>query len=227
MSLSFAQKTHVISPDMESIELVEFLLDNTIYIDLTFGILSTKNNPNKSNDMEEFIELFPEFIKVENESELEKYKTLISKFYNCEQNTLNQRKGKPLELIIEKLIPKDINPSGYINIITEGQAFFEGKEVLNSKKDIDIIFEYESIELFECKSNLEKFLYPEVMKEYKKDKLKFMKEIKIMAQNIPKTCYLFLPTYSNHKKVCEDRLSINGFKGLFEVLTRKEIISRL
>lgn len=220
MKLVFKTKNNPCKRSLICQDVVEFILNNRCYVRLTLALLERKKTP--TNNIVDRIDASPEAINLKHHREFMKFKDLMNTFYNTAKTNLNDQRGCLLELLVSKLSP--LCKGVEYKIIPESIVLHKGRPV--SPKDIDIVFEYHLLELFECKATLGAYLSPVPLEANKMDKLAFIEKVKVIANTYSIVCNLFLATYSEDKTYSQRVLSTSGFKE-FHILNRSEIISRL
>lgn len=221
MDLVFKQKAGRLFSDNETSLLFKFLITYPQYIELTFSILWRRYVPVKN--IRERIEVSPEIDTVEGDKKLNTYYEIMNLFYDTTKEVLEKRRGKLLELLVSNIKP--INPQCEYEIILECLVEYKGVKV--SEKDIDVVFQYDEIELIECKARLSAYLYPpNGIYRKKKEKLDFMEKVKRLAIQSSVNCHLFFATYGQDKEYCKDILARNGYT-CFGVINRERIIESL
>ncbi|MGB4439792.1 MAG: hypothetical protein WBJ13_11365, partial [Sedimentibacter sp.] len=191
MTLTFKTKDNPSKIDTETVELAEFIIHNTKYIEITFAVLSRKKIP--ASNIIKNIKASPEIDTVDNDKNFIAFCKLMSSFYSTSSDVIKDRRGYLLELIVRTIKP--INDEIYL-AIPESLVFYNGVKM--SRCDIDVVLQYSEYDLIECKADVESYLYVPLAKK-KKNKLRFMENVRQLATDERINCKAYLATYGSEE----------------------------
>ena len=215
MCFHFDTKNNPSQPDNITTELANFVVENICYTSITFAILERRNS--STPKIKERIIRSPEYIEVRKHPKINIYMQLMDIFYDCDKDTLGNRRGPLLELIVKHSRP---SPEAYrCAIIPESWVYYKGTKI--SEKDIDVVFLYSKLQLIECKAFIRNLSSDRI-----RSKLEFMVYVKNLADKHSIICSLYLATYSLNVDYQNRVLENLGFNSII-IISRDKIIERL
>lgn len=219
MGLEFKTKPNRKPIELITNEIFDFIINNPIYLKISFAILSTFTNVDLN--IRQKIYAHPMIDDVEDEDSIDEYVELVEKFYI---ENIAYRRGDLLELLSGEVTP--LHKCEDYNIIPESLVYENGKKL--GEKDIDIITEYNDvrkIECIECKANIKNFI-GNPMDDECKSKLDFMQHVSDRAYSNKIECSLLFATYREDTEYTLSILKDNNYTS-FAILNSYELINRL
>lgn len=226
MQIYFKRKKRgIVPPANDTINLVEFLINNKDYIEMTMFIVGVNDKASHIDKIKKRFKLFARQHSLKNEEKLDGLLTCITNFYTTTDDDLSKRRGDLLELIVQKINPVYVTNEKYEQYT---ECYIYHGENIIKHSDIDVVYESEDkkeAELIECKANLERFLKEKIPSSSRK-KLDFMNEVKLISEEKELDYGLFLATCLADDTVSKKVLENQGYNK-FEILTSIDIIQNL
>lgn len=200
-------------------ELLEFILANTVFLDLTLSVLGRRRFADSA--ITRRLPFYVGFQNVEKHRLLKEYRDLIHQLYNTDDISLSVRRGQFLELLAERMGPTSLTTA--FNTVREANVLIDDQPV--SAHDIDVVFHAGDADLVECKATLKGWMQGLPLPTDVKDKLKFLQTVKQHVRALPANCVVQLLTYLE-----DDALVTHMLKPAFwdfQVRCRPDILRKI
>lgn len=223
MSIIFKTKDCPSIPINETLDLCKFLKLNKQYIKLTLNIISQEKHTIASKQHIAMLvdnPLISGNIIQKSDPAKQDYIEKLYAVYLHNADELSKIRGDILELICKEItLCSNCKKQSNLNIVCEALVINNGTPI--DAKDIDIVFEHCSIDMIECKCNINNFLR-EPINNYTKEKLRFLNDAVTLSSNT-KTSTVYLVTARSTDILCRQTLSKLGYSH-FKILKSQDIL---